>query len=126
MKGLTQKQIEQVKQVTAWTSTKVHGNTKRIGVLPVTTVRLVAEKKISRQVLKMKRTKETPVQLTRRLIAQYKGNNSSYAKVMIEGNTGIYLASPAYGHSDYNKSRLFDKNEKTLRLMEIFNNAIKA
>jgi len=47
--------------------------------------------------------------------------NTNYFKVLIEGNTGIYYASAAYGHSDYNKSRVFNKTPETLKLMQIFN-----
>ena len=35
-----------------------------------------------------------------------KPENGSYQKVAMYGNTWLYLCSPIYGHSDYNKSRL--------------------
>lgn len=49
---------------------------------------------------------------------------TNYLKIMIEGNTGIYLAHPVYNHSDYNKCRLFNKNEKTIKLMNLYNSII--
>ena len=50
--------------------------------------------------------------------------NTGYFKKMIEGNTGIYYASPVHLHSDYNKTRVFDKSELTLKIMEVFNKLI--
>lgn len=52
--------------------------------------------------------------------------HTNYHKIMIEGHTGIYLAHPEYLHRDYNKHRLFDKTEETLRLMKFFNEEIEA
>ncbi len=38
--------------------------------------------------------------------------NSSYSKILIEGNGSIYWSSPEFGHKDYNKSIAFENNEK--------------
>jgi hypothetical protein len=50
---------------------------------------------------------------------------NNVSQKLIVGNNNIYYTAPAYGHQDYNKSRIFTKNEKTLKLMDIFNNALK-
>lgn len=58
----------------------------------------------------------------KKLLKDSKENiNTPYFKTLIVGNTGIYYASPVYGHSDYNKTRVFDKTEKTLKIASIFN-----
>ena len=53
---------------------------------------------------------------------RYKGTN--YFKVLLEGNRNIYYASPIYGHEDYNKSRVFVKTDKTMRILELFNKIV--
>lgn len=40
------------------------------------------------------------------------GGNSNYSKRLIQGNKNIYLASPIYGHSDYNKSIFCENTPK--------------
>ena len=57
-----------------------------------------------------------------KLSADRKGTN--YYKVLIEGHTGIYYAHPVYQHSDYNKTRIWDKTPYYLRVMSIFNDLI--
>jgi len=126
MKKLTPKQIEQVKSLRPFSTTRFHGNKKVVGLLPIYLYIDVVTKKYERSILKQDNRKETPTQIVKRLYLQhnlYKG--TPYAKILIEGNTGIYLASPSYGHSDYNKCRLFDKNEQTIKLMNLFNLLIK-
>lgn len=44
-----------------------------------------------------------------------------YTKRLIIGNTHIYWASPAYGHSDYNKSIFGDNTAKIRRKAELIN-----
>lgn len=125
MKKLTQKQIKQVKSLTCSTSTRFHGNTKKIGHLLVSDLKAIVEKKVSRELSKIDNSKKSNVQKVRELLQwsiQTKG--TGYFKIMIEGNSGIYYASPTYGHSDYNKSRVFDKNEETLKLMSLFNSIV--
>lgn len=125
MQNLSKKQIEQVKSLTNWTSTRFHGNTKKIGHLLVSDLKAIVEKKVSRELSKIDNSKKSNVQKVRELIKwSLKCKNTNYFKIMIEGNSGIYYASPAYGHSDYNKSRLFDKNEETLKLMSLFNSIV--
>ena len=69
----------------------------------------------------MKATKKQ-IELTKSCILWSKETiGTNYHKIMIEGNTGIYYCSPIYLHQDYNKSRLFDKNKATLKLMDLFN-----
>jgi hypothetical protein len=125
MKSLTTQQIEQVKSLRAFSTTRFHGNKKVVGLLPIDLYVKVVIKKYDRAVLRQDNRKETPTQIVKRLYLQhnlYKG--TPYAKILIEGNTGIYLASPSYGHNDYNKCRVFDKNEQTIKLMHLYNSLI--
>jgi hypothetical protein len=122
MKNLTPQQIEQVKLLKPFSTTRFHGNKKVVGLLPIYVYIYVVTKKYDRNILKQDNCKETPTQIVKRLYMQHKlYKGTSYAKVMIEGNTGIYLASPLHEHSDYNKCRLFDKNEHTIKLMNLYN-----
>ena len=76
----------------------------------------------TREVLIEKKVTENQKELVSDLIEQSlncKGTN--YFKILIEGHTGIYYASAIYKHSDYNKTRIFDKNSETLKLMNWFN-----
>lgn len=125
MKNLSAKQIAQVKEIKTWTSTKFHGNTKKVGSLPVEVIKAIVAKKVSREVAKIDTSKKSNVQKVRELIKwSLENKGTGYFKVLIEGNTGIYYASPSYGHSDYNKSRVFEKNAETLRLMQLFTSII--
>lgn len=125
MKNLNQKQIAQVQTIHTWTNTRFHGNTKKVGSLSVNEIKNIVEKKVSRQYAKIDTSEKTNLQVIRQLINQSKSSyNTNYFKILIEGNTGIYYASPNYQHSDYNKSRVFDKNEKTLKLMKLFNKIV--
>ena len=122
MKGLNNAQIEQVKELRPWSKSIFHGNRKTFGFLPVDTISNIISKKYNRERLKYQTFKKTDLQKVRDLISwSMECKGSSYFKIMIEGTTGIYYASSVYLHSDYNKSRLFDKSEKTLKLMRIFN-----
>lgn len=125
MKKFSAKQIEQVKTIKAFTSTRFHGNAKKVGALSVTDIKIIVKKKVSRELSKIQQPKESSIQTLKRLIKwslQCKG--TSYFKTLIEGNTSIYYASATYGHSDYNKSRVFEKNDQTLKLMELFNSIV--
>lgn len=63
-----------------------------------------------------------PVSRIVEMAKHYKNQGSSnYSKILIEGNSNIYWASPVYGHSDYNKSIAISKNENTLKLMQLVN-----
>jgi hypothetical protein len=125
MKNLTAKQIAEVKDIKTWTSTKFHGNTKKVGSLSVADFKSIVSKKISREYRRIDTSKKSNVQTVRSLINQsLQAKGTSYFKIMIEGNTGIYYASAVYGHSDYNKSRLFEKNAETLKLMKLFNSIV--
>jgi len=125
MKNLTKKQIEQVKAIKVWDSTKFHGNLKKVGSLLVTDFKTIIQKKVSREVTKIDTLKKSNVQKVRELINwSLECANTNYFKVLIEGNTGIYYASPYYRHRDYNKSRIFSKTTETLKLMQIFNSIV--
>ena len=122
MKNLSSKQIAQVRAIKTWTSTKFHGNTKKVGSLLVADLKAIVAKKVSRELAKIDTSKKSNVQKVRELIQwsiQTKG--TGYFKILIDGNTGIYYASPVYRHRDYNKSRVFEKNTETLKLMRMFN-----
>ena len=95
---------------------------KLIETETVKLIKSIVEKKKAREIAKQNNSRQTPLQVVSRLIkteGQYIG--TPYFKTMIEGNSGIYLASPTFGHSDYNKCRLFDKTESNLKLMRLFN-----
>ena len=47
--------------------------------------------------------------------------NTSYAKILIEGNNNIYWAHPYYGHRDYNKHKAFENTEENRLLMAKIN-----
>lgn len=118
-------QLTTIKSLTPFTNIKFHGNRKTYKGLSVTTIREIVGKKLHRELSKLPTMNGTPTQVTRNCIEESKRTKGTpYFKVMIEGSTGIYYASSVYGHKDYNKTRLFDKNEKTLQLMTIFNKAI--
>lgn len=121
MKNLTSAQISQVKNLEInLCSTSFHGNKKKVGSLPVPTFIQIVEKKKARQKQKYA-TKRSVFQIFRSILAQAKENkNTDYFKTLIEGNTGIYLASPEYGHADYNKVRVFEKTPITLKLLQMF------
>lgn len=109
-------------------STRVHGNAKKVGELPVEYYKqLVAslhEKRHARNEAKAAKPLKGAA-LVRELVRETRAaKGTPYMKVLIEGNTGIYYASPMHGHKDYNKTRVMDKTPYTLRLMEIFNKAI--
>ena len=126
MKNLTKKQIEQVKSLNAWTNTNFHGNRKTVGNLTVSQIRDIVSKKQLREISKMPPPLNV-YQRVRALLAQSnRAAGTNYFKVLIEGSTGIYYASPVYGHSDYNKTRVFDRNPKTIKLMKLFNALVKA
>lgn len=131
MKNLTAKQIAQVKAINAWDSTKFHGNRKKIGLLSVADFEDIVMKKYRRRLNQPVHytvdypKNESKIAKVKRLLKwSIECKGTSYFKTLIEGNTGIYYASPVYGHGDYNKSRVFDKNEKTLKLMQLFNKIV--
>ena len=125
MTNLSAAQIAQVKQIKAWTSTRFHGNRKTVALLSVNDIKAIVAKKVSREVAKINNSNKTNVQKVRELIKwSLETKGTGYFKVLIEGNTGIYYASATYGHSDYNKSRVFDKNPETLKLMSLFNSIV--
>ncbi len=136
---LTTAQIAQIKTLDAFSKSKFHGNTKRVGSLTVSLVQEIVAKKYNRRagnyVAKngkvimsyefKKAEKRSYLEVVKSCLELAKQTaGTSYFKIMIEGNTGIYLASPDYGHADYNKCRVFDKNEKTLRLMNLYNSIV--
>ena len=108
-----------------------------VGSLPIDLYKKIITKKYNREIgnvivrgiliysCQFKTKKETNTQIFRDCLQwSLKCKGTNYFKIMIEGTTGIYYASPLYGHDDYNKSRLFDKNDKTLKLMQMFNNIV--
>ena len=126
MKKFTQQQIEQVKTINSlYASNKQHGNRKYhswFDLLLVEDVKRIIEKKSLRKLLNYPARPKSEVSILRELITRSESSiNTNYFKVLIEGETGIYFAHPVHQHSDYNKSRVFEKNEKTLRLMDMFN-----
>ena len=122
MKKLTSKQIEQVKSIKTWTNTNFHGNRKYVGSLTVAQIREIVKKKIDREIAKQYTTPANIYERLRYLIAESKRTSgTNYFKILIPGNSGVYYASPIYGHSDYNKIRVFELTPKTVKLMNVFN-----
>ena len=125
MTQITTAKIEQIKMIEQWNSTKFHGNRKMVGLLTVEEFTNIVSKKVQRSLTNYTGIFETESEKTmRRLKDSLSKIGSPYQKVLIEGNTNIYYASPIYGHSDYNKSIAFPKNKKTLRLLHLFNSII--
>jgi hypothetical protein len=127
MKSLTQSQIATIRGIQSWNSTGlIHGNTKHYRGIPVSLFRDIVDKKKARELLKdsnysnLRLMERIKIMLNQSL--SNKGTN--YHKVMIMGNTGIYLASPVYGHSDYNKVRVMDISPRNIRIMELFNKIV--
>ncbi len=125
MKTLTSNQIAEIKNLKPYNTMSFHGNRKKVGSLPVNIYKEVIEKKKMRELSKLDNSIDSPVAIAKSCIALVKNSKgTNYFKVMIEGNNNIYLASPTYMHADYNKTRLFSKNEKTLKIMNLFNSII--
>lgn len=123
---MTHNEIQTIREIRPWTPTSFHGNRKTFRGLPVSLIKEIVAKKVSRELARIEAAPKSPANITRTLLADAKlAAGTPYAKIMIEGNTGIYYASPVYRHGDYNKSRLFDKTPETLRLMNIFNSLVK-
>ena len=131
MKHLTSAQIAQVRHIKHYFITSFHGNTKKVGALPIGVykeiVRIKLMRKYTYQTSAVNFRAMTDTQKIRHLLKLERETGSMYyKKVLIQGDTGIYYASPVFGHRDYNKMRVFDKNEKTLKLMRIFNALVGA
>ena len=127
MRTLTHSQIATIREIRAWNSTgMIHGNTKHFKGLPVSLFRDIVEKKKARELLKDSNFSNLrPLERIRIMLRQSIANKgTNYHKVMIMGNTGIYYASPVYGHSDYNKVRIMDINPRNIRIMELFNKIV--
>lgn len=123
---MTQSQIKTIKGIKPWQSSNFHGNRKTIGGIPISMYREILEKRRDRELSKISSIgKESHMERVRKLLhLSMERIGTPYFKVMIEGNSGIYYASPTYMHDDYNKCRLFDKTEKTLKIMQVFNSIL--
>lgn len=127
MKALTQSQIATIRGIRAWNSTgMIHGNTKHYKGLPVSLFRDIVEKKKARELLRDSNYSNLRLMERIRIMLNQSIANkgTSYHKVMIMGNTGIYYASPIYLHSDYNKVRVMDITPRNIRIMELFNKIV--
>ena len=110
---------------------------------PVISIRFDKRKSIVRQVLslysigelleieakKMSRINTcnkyyAPIMRYRTLIDNQKNAPSNYKKVLISGNTSIYLASQTYGLKDYNRSVFAENNPANLKKAELINQLI--
>ena len=126
MKNFTQTQIDAIKQLEYYTPIKFHGNRKQYNGIPVEMVKKVVETKQNRMYARHSGTMPSLFQTVRELVRQSRESKGTpYFKTLIEGNTGIYYASPSYGHRDYNKTRICDKNDTTLKIMSLFNSLIQ-
>ena len=110
---------------------------------PVISIRFDKRKSIVRQILSMYTVEElneierkkmnrinncvksyAPIIRYRELIENQRKAPSNYKKVLISGNTSIYLASPIYGLLDYNRSLFFENNPANLKKTELINQLI--
>lgn len=118
--------IDFIKSIKPFDLVKFHGNRKKVGLLTIANYISIVNKKTTRYKKYNLFVKKTNVQLVRECLIENLGRkNTPYFKIMIEGNTGIYLCSPNYLHQDYNKIRLFEKTEGTLKLMNLYNKFVK-
>lgn len=129
MKNLSKKEIAVVKSLGFWNSKKIHGNRKSFKGLNIDIYLNVVVKKTERQrrrfLNEVLESKKDHFQIIKELIeSSIRTISTPYFKTIIEGNTGYYYASSVYQHSDYNKTRLFDKTEKTEKLVNIFHKVI--
>ena len=122
MKNLSSIQIQTIKGLTIFSPCSFHGNRKNVNGLPIDLYKAIIHKKRTRS--NIKTVKRSDIETVKGLLTNNTGKDSPYFKVMIEGKTAIYLASAVYGHKDYNKVRLFDKTERTLKLMQLFNKIV--
>jgi len=130
MKKLNKKQIEQVRIINIHNSPSpdfFHGNRKKVGELTIDVYREIYEKMLkrynSKERIKINEIKtKSYTKIALECYNMSKGSfGTNYYKKMVEGNTGIYYAHPIHLHDDRNRTRIFEKNEKTLKIMQIFN-----
>lgn len=124
MKNLTAKQIASVKDIQKNGVGRVHGNTKYIGGIPVEEAKEIVYKRGKRSLQKNVNDSELSVfDRVRDILAYYcaKAKNSPYFKILVAGNKNIYLASPYYGHADYNKSVVMPNTPKNQIIMKLVN-----
>jgi hypothetical protein len=125
---LSKKQIEEIKKISPFENIKFHGNRKKIGNLPISLVKEIKEKKQRRKygcTIGTAPKKSDLGKLVELIKWSLQCKDTNYFKILIEGNTGIYYAHPEFKHQDYNKSRVFDKNENTIKYIDIFNRILK-
>jgi hypothetical protein len=128
MEKITKKQIEVIKNIERPQCEKryFHGNTKKINDIPVNDWVQIIEKKIEREKRKNHFPKPSILQKFKMLLEISKKNkNTNYYKTLIEGHKNIYFASPISKNEDYNKSIFCEKNEKTIKLIELFNKMVQ-
>lgn len=121
----TPAQLATIKTLTPWEFTSLHGNTKKVKGLPIAEFKAIVNKKRERLIARERPTRPNLYKELREL-AQHskKAKGTPYFKTLIEGFTGIYYASPSYGHRDYNKTRIMDKTPHNVKLMEVFNKLV--
>lgn len=128
MKNLSKNQIEQIKKISPFENINFHGNRKKIGSLPISLVKEIKEKRLKRKYgcsISTAPKKSDLGKLVELIKWSLQCKDTNYFKILIEGNTGIYYAHPDYKHQDYNKSRVFEKNENTIKFIDIFNRILK-
>ena len=129
MKTNNKKAIEQIKAINqenlvihAFKAAILHGNRKKVEHLSVENYKAIVKKKKDREKRKFSSSKEESILKKFNSLLKFSKDNegTAYQKILIEGNKNIYYASPAYGHADYNKSIFWEKNEKTVKLIGLF------
>jgi hypothetical protein len=123
---LSQKQIETIKAIQPWQNATFHGNKRTVNGIPVTLFRAIIEKKRKRQMIASHSSshERTTEKVLRLLSNSIRTKGTGYHKILIQGNTNIYYASPVHLHSDYNKSIVMPITPANIRLMNLFNSLV--
>jgi hypothetical protein len=129
MKTNNKKAIEQIKAINdsnlLWHFFKARALPSfldHVDHLSVEEYKAIILKKRLREKIKFEKTKEESILKKFNYLLKISENNAntSYQKVLVEGEKNIYYASPFYGLEDYHRSIFWEKNEKTLKLIPLF------
>lgn len=86
----------------------------------------IISKRKAREIARFDSAKKTLLQnVLTYLRRELSEGKSSYSKVFIIGNKHIYLASPYYGHGDYNKSIICENTPENWFICEKANNVLE-
>jgi hypothetical protein len=129
MKTENKKAIEQIKSINEsnllshfFKARALPSFLEHVDHLSVEEYKEIIFKKRLRESRKFDKTKEESILKKFHYLMKISKNNAntSYQKILIEGENYIYYASPVYGLEDYHRSIFCEKNEKTIKLIGIF------